>query len=288
MRAAAGLPPAAAPDEGACDTGGEVRHAPARAACAMRAHCFPQPQAPLRLPARCLTRAAAPTAHVRHLLRHLQPRGDGVVRLRPRLLPRLLGRCASRPRVPPCSPDAQVRLTRAVCAGYARAALGDGPAVLSLRCAAPGCGVAAPRELLSSLFSDAERERYDAFRLRSFVENNARVRWCPGAGCGRAVERAGGGGGGAPEDVACAQPPAGCGAVFCWTCGAEAHRPLACATVRAWLIKCSAESENMTWCASLHLLGLHLACLDGAVLVHHHACQDLGAHQAVPEVHASD
>ena len=131
-----------------------------------------------------------------------------------------------------------------------RSALGDGPGVLSLRCASPGCGVAAPAALLTQLLTPAERARYDAFRLRSFVDSNARVRWCPGAGCGRAVERAGGGGGdGMPEDVACAVPPAGCGAVFCWSCGAEAHRPLACATVRAWLLKNSAESENMTWCA---------------------------------------
>lgn len=131
-----------------------------------------------------------------------------------------------------------------------RSALGDGPGVLSLRCASPGCGVAAPAALLTQLLTPAERARYDAFRLRSFVDSNARVRWCPGAGCGRAVERAAGGGGdGMPEDVACAVPPAGCGAVFCWSCGAEAHRPLACATVRAWLLKNSAESENMTWCA---------------------------------------
>jgi ariadne-1 len=132
-------------------------------------------------------------------------------------------------------------------AGYARAALSDGPGVLSLRCAAVGCPVAAPVPLMLSLLSAPERERYDSFRLRSFVENNAKVRWCPGVGCSRAIERLGGGsGGGGPEDAACS-PPAGCGAAFCWQCGAEAHRPLACATVHAWLLKNSAESEDLNW-----------------------------------------
>jgi ariadne-1 len=69
-------------------------------------------------------------------------------------------------------------------------------------------------------------------------------------GCGRAIEHLGGGGGGAGgcgDDAACAAPEGGCGAVFCWSCGAEAHRPLSCDTVRAWLLKNSAESENMNW-----------------------------------------
>ncbi len=70
------------------------------------------------------------------------------------------------------------------------------------------------------------------------------MRWCPGVGCGRAIEHVGGGDA-AGADAACA--PAGCGAVFCWACGCEAHRPLACATVQAWLLKNSAESENMNW-----------------------------------------
>jgi hypothetical protein len=52
-----------------------------------------------------------------------------------------------------------------------------------------------------------------------------------------------------PLDVLCQPPPParGCGATFCFTCGEEAHRPVACSTVRAWLTKNSAESENLNW-----------------------------------------
>jgi hypothetical protein len=88
------------------------------------------------------------------------------------------------------------------------------------------------------------------------------VRWCPGVGCGRAIEHLGGGGGGAGgggDDAACAAPEGGCGAVFCWACGAEAHRPLSCATVRAWLLKNSAESENMNWILA-HTKPWRVAC----------------------------
>ena len=67
----------------------------------------------------------------------------------------------------------------------------------------------------------------------------AQVRWCPVAGCSRAVECAQAGG---ALDVRCA-----CGGNFCWGCREEAHRPVDCDTVRQWLTKNSAESENMNW-----------------------------------------
>ena len=65
------------------------------------------------------------------------------------------------------------------------------------------------------------------------------MRWCPVAGCSRAVECAQAGG---ALDVRCA-----CGGNFCWGCREEAHRPVDCDTVRQWLTKNSAESENMNW-----------------------------------------
>jgi ariadne-1 len=43
-------------------------------------------------------------------------------------------------------------------------------------------------------------------------------------------------------DVFCA-----CGSAFCFSCKEEAHRPVDCDTVRRWLVKNSAESENLTW-----------------------------------------
>ena len=46
-----------------------------------------------------------------------------------------------------------------------------------------------------------------------------------------------------PLDVKCK-----CGQTYCFACKEpEAHRPVACDTVKAWNIKNSAESENLTW-----------------------------------------
>ncbi|KAL4553955.1 hypothetical protein LXL04_039928 [Taraxacum kok-saghyz] len=35
--------------------------------------------------------------------------------------------------------------------------------------------------------------------------------------------------------------------LFCWNCTEEAHRPVDCDTVLKWIMKNSAESENMNW-----------------------------------------
>ena len=131
------------------------------------------------------------------------------------------------------------------------------------------------------------RERYEAFAARSFVDDNRRATWCPSAGCERAAEMLAGvdltgasSGAAVPDGLeapAAAAPPSGaasastsasasapaasasyflgppidihcdCGSDFCFTCREEAHRPVGCETVRKWLVKNSAESENLNW-----------------------------------------
>jgi ariadne-1 len=131
--------------------------------------------------------------------------------------------------------------------GYLGAAVGDGARCLSLRCPEPSCGAAVVRELAEDVLAVAGGEdaaRYARFWLRSYVEESTgRVRWCPGPGCHRALELLGGGGGEGSVDVFCA-----CRHGFCWRCGEEAHRPVSCATVRAWLAKnWSGAAETANW-----------------------------------------
>ncbi len=38
-----------------------------------------------------------------------------------------------------------------------------------------------------------------------------------------------------------------CGHEFCFDCQEGAHRPLDCETVKKWVLKNSAESENLNW-----------------------------------------
>ncbi|CAI5457589.1 unnamed protein product [Closterium sp. Yama58-4] len=122
----------------------------------------------------------------------------------------------------------------------------------------------------------AAAQRYRRYQLRSFVEASESVKWCPSPGCDFAIHAEGGapisralpgagarggklkgvmaeeeeegGGGGAvwggsrSRDVRCA-----CGHEWCWHCLQEPHRPVDCELVRKWVVKNSAESENMKW-----------------------------------------
>ncbi|XP_066337615.1 probable E3 ubiquitin-protein ligase ARI7 [Miscanthus floridulus] len=131
--------------------------------------------------------------------------------------------------------------------GYVRAAVGDGPRCLSLRCPDPSCSAPVVRDLVDDVLatesagSADDGARYARFWLRSYVEESGgKVRWCGGPGCARALEFLCGD---AAADVFC-----DCGHGVCWACGEEAHRPVSCGTVRAWLVKNSSDSaETSNW-----------------------------------------
>jgi ariadne-1 len=79
---------------------------------------------------------------------------------------------------------------------------------------------------------------------RTYVDDNARLRWCPAPGCEYAIE--------------CQVPQAAlktvvptvqcqCGYMFCYGCGLEDHMPCICVLVRMWLRKCEDDSETSNW-----------------------------------------
>ncbi|KAI3757071.1 hypothetical protein L6452_04604 [Arctium lappa] len=123
--------------------------------------------------------------------------------------------------------------------GYISTAINDGPGCLTLRCPDPSCGAAVGKDMIVSLASHDDREKYRRYFLRSFVEDNRKTKWCPAPGCDYAVDFIVGGG---TFDVTCR-----CSYSFCWNCTEEAHRPVDCDTVSKWIMKNSAESENMNW-----------------------------------------
>lgn len=126
--------------------------------------------------------------------------------------------------------------------GYISNAIASGPASLDLRCPSTECKAkaAVPAGLVLELASADDASKYRTFQVRSFVEDNSLMSWCPGKNCENAirclVDRAAG----EALDVMCS-----CGNTFCFSCKEEAHRPVACETVRKWVTKNSAESENM-------------------------------------------
>ncbi|XP_022017940.1 probable E3 ubiquitin-protein ligase ARI8 isoform X1 [Helianthus annuus] len=123
--------------------------------------------------------------------------------------------------------------------GYISTAINDGPGCLMLRCPDPSCGAAIGQDMIIKLVSHDDREKYERYFLRSFVEDNRKTKWCPAPGCDYAVDFIVGGG---TFDVTCR-----CSYSFCWNCTEEAHRPVDCDTVSKWIRKNSAESENMNW-----------------------------------------
>ncbi|GBG72276.1 hypothetical protein CBR_g11204 [Chara braunii] len=123
--------------------------------------------------------------------------------------------------------------------GYIHTAINDGPGCLTLRCPHSTCSAAVGEDMVLSLASEEDAQKYHRYLLRSYVEDNRKVKWCPAPGCEFAVELIPGS---TVYDVTCK-----CGHQFCWNCLEEAHRPVDCDTVAKWILKNSAESENMNW-----------------------------------------
>ncbi|WCJ38898.1 RING/U-box superfamily protein [Euphorbia peplus] len=123
--------------------------------------------------------------------------------------------------------------------GYISTSINDGPGCLMLRCPDPSCGAAIGQDMINKLASDEDKDKYFRYFIRSYVEDNRKTKWCPAPGCDYAVDFVVGS---ASFDVNCR-----CSYSFCWSCTEEAHRPVDCGTVAKWILKNSAESENMNW-----------------------------------------
>ncbi|XP_061374631.1 probable E3 ubiquitin-protein ligase ARI7 isoform X1 [Gastrolobium bilobum] len=123
--------------------------------------------------------------------------------------------------------------------GYIGTSINDGPGCLMLRCPDPTCGAAVGQDMINLLASKEDKHKYARYLLRSYIEDNKKSKWCPAPGCEYAVTFDAGSGN---YDVSCL-----CSYSFCWNCTEEAHRPVDCGTVGKWILKNSAESENMNW-----------------------------------------
>uniref|UniRef100_A0A3P9H9W1 RBR-type E3 ubiquitin transferase n=1 Tax=Oryzias latipes TaxID=8090 RepID=A0A3P9H9W1_ORYLA len=110
-------------------------------------------------------------------------------------------------------------------------------------CPACDCYQLVPVEVIESVVSREMDKRYLLFDIKAFVENNPAIRWCPVAGCERAVRLNNQGPGTATGDslsFPMLRAPAvdcGKGHLFCWECQGEAHEPCDCQTWKLWLQK---------------------------------------------------
>lgn len=113
--------------------------------------------------------------------------------------------------------------------------------VHSIVCPAVGCPQLVPVDVIEHVVSPDMVRRYLQFDIEAFVESNPNFKWCPWAGCGRAVHL--------PESI---DPPplrlprsaprepishsVDCGNhhYFCWECLGAAHAPCCCEKWKAW------------------------------------------------------
>ncbi|GAM27869.1 hypothetical protein SAMD00019534_110450 [Acytostelium subglobosum LB1] len=125
---------------------------------------------------------------------------------------------------------------------YLENKIGEGPECISATCPAPKCKVKVHEEAFKKLVDGPVFDKYSTYVLRSYVDDNAQVKWCPAPGCNFSVrcerkER--------KEAVVCK-----CGFQYCFSCSDADigdHMPCPCSQVDKWLQKASDESENVTW-----------------------------------------
>lgn len=110
-------------------------------------------------------------------------------------------------------------------------------------CPAYECFQLVPVDIIESVVSKEMDKRYLQFDIKAFVENNPAIKWCPTAGCERAVRLTKQGSNPSGSDTLSfpllRAPAVDCGKghLFCWECLGEAHEPCDCQTWKNWLQK---------------------------------------------------
>ena len=125
---------------------------------------------------------------------------------------------------------------------YLEIAITSGAECITLKCMAPKCSSVVHEDAYAKIVSPEMFQKYSRFLLRSFVDDNPKVKWCPSPGCTCCIrcERSN-----RKESVICK-----CGFAFCFQCNdydLGDHMPADCDTVDKWKQKAADESENVTW-----------------------------------------
>ncbi|XP_074356405.1 putative E3 ubiquitin-protein ligase ARI7 [Apium graveolens] len=125
---------------------------------------------------------------------------------------------------------------------YISIAIDEGPGCLSLRCPDPSCNAPFGEDMVNLLASEEHKKKFYQYFVRSYVEGNSNVKWCPAPNCGAAIEYIGDDGKSGGYEVVC-----GCSFKFCWRCIEDDHRAVECETVAKWAQKTKIEAKNVNW-----------------------------------------
>ena len=89
------------------------------------------------------------------------------------------------------------------------------------------CAIVSEDMVFSLRLSEEDTSKYTTYLVRSYVEQNKRVKWCPTPNCVEVDSTSN-----ATQEVVC-----NCSHKFCWDCLEEAHHPIGCNIVKNGLIK---------------------------------------------------
>eukprot|EP00253_Pinus_taeda_P031580 PITA_31580 len=118
----------------------------------------------------------------------------------------------------------------------------DGAGFLNLRC--PRCRAIVSEDMVFSLgLSEEDLSKYRTYLVRSYVEQNSRLKWCPAPDCAYCVEVDS-----AYSKVTHKDVVYNCSHKFCWNRLEESHRPIGCDTVKKWIDQINnGDSQNTYW-----------------------------------------
>ncbi|XP_047321608.1 probable E3 ubiquitin-protein ligase ARI8 [Impatiens glandulifera] len=122
---------------------------------------------------------------------------------------------------------------------YIKVSIGDGAGCLMLRCPYPTCIAVVDQDMINSLALKKDKKKYAQFLIRSYVEENPKIKWCPAPGCKYAVEFVIGS---ESYDVTCL-----CSHRFCWNCTEESHPSVDCSTVANWFSNVNYYFNSVNW-----------------------------------------
>jgi ariadne-1 len=107
-----------------------------------------------------------------------------------------------------------------------------------LSCPMYSCTLKVPESMVLKYLDPQLEAAYYKNKCETFVNLSQGYRWCPAPNCQYIAEFPNLG----SHEIKCK-----CGCYFCFACASEAHRPASCQIVKEWMLKNSAESENVTW-----------------------------------------
>jgi ariadne-1 len=117
----------------------------------------------------------------------------------------------------------------------------------NIRCANTDCVLVVPSKFIYDIMDKGTAERFDWLILRHYVDNMARLKYCPAPECTYTIS--------CPAAASKASlvsqvPSVTCpeGHTFCFGCSIDSdHRPVVCTVAKLWLKKCQDDSETANW-----------------------------------------